>query len=79
MENYKSFNESLDIPEAKKLLNALETIAGYYEDNPNIYTEKNWRYVKDISDEAHEKSQGNESLMRRYVVTMMTLREALNK
>ena len=79
MENYKSFNESLDIPEAKKLLNALETIAGYYKDNPKMYTEKNWKYVKNMSDEAHKKSQGSESLMRKYVNVMMKLRDGLDK
>jgi hypothetical protein len=79
MENHKSFSESLDIPEAKKLLNALETIAGYYNDNPKMYTEKNWRYVKNMSDEAHKKSKGNESLMREYVNVMMKFRDGLSK
>ncbi|MCD4771117.1 hypothetical protein K8R30_01740 [archaeon] len=79
MENYKLFGKSLDIPEAKKLLNALETIAGYYNDNPKMYTEKNWRYVKDMSDEAHKKSKGSESLMREYVGVMMKLRDGLSK
>jgi len=79
METPKSLNGLSDVPEAKKLLKALETITEYYDNHPNMYTAKNWRYIKDISDDTYKKSQGNESLMRKYVVVMMKLGDALRK
>jgi len=79
METPKSLSGLSDIPEAKKLLKALETIAEYHDNNPGMYTAKNWRYVKEISDEAHKKTQGNESLMKKYVAVMIKLGDSLRK